>query len=91
MNNTKENEISAVSDKDPIKSNFWSDLFFDIDECNQTKKEAAIQGGNEIKHDLKRIRESIENHQPKEAMEMIDNAIKYYREPLKNELNGGNA
>lgn len=57
---------------------FWSDLFFDIEECGVDKEAASMRAGNEIRDDLQRIEDAIKEHDGKKALAMIDGLKKYY-------------
>lgn len=57
---------------------FWSDFFFDIEECGMDKETAAIKGGNEIRDDLRRIEDAIRSHDGKNALAVIEELKGYY-------------
>ncbi len=57
--------------------NFWSDFFYDIDECGQTREQAVGEAGLIIAKDLIEAQQAIENLEPKKAIELIREIRKY--------------
>lgn len=49
----------------------WDDMFFDIEEGNDTKEIAAMRVGELIKDDLRRIEYAIEALETKKALVFI--------------------
>ena len=52
--------------------NFWSDLFFDMDECGLNREMFAIKAGNCIRDDLRMIEDAIKDHNGKKALFLLE-------------------
>ena len=57
---------------------FWSDFFFDMEECGLDRSTAAFKAGSEIKDDLRRIEDAIRKYEGKKALELIEELKSYY-------------
>lgn len=57
---------------------FWSDAFFDMDECLNTREEFTKDVGREIKNDLDEIKFAIQDMEPKKAIELIKEMQRKY-------------
>jgi len=57
---------------------FWSDLFFDMEECDLTNEKAAEQYGSGICGDFDDIERAIKDFDLKRALILIQKAKKYY-------------
>jgi hypothetical protein len=56
---------------------FWDNIFFDSDNGNSREYVAKL-AGEYISNDLESIRNAILNHEPKKALEIIDESLKIY-------------
>jgi len=50
----------------------WDNLFYDMRECGLNEEGFAMKAGNEIRDDLRRIEDSIRDHDGKKALALID-------------------
>ncbi|MFW6122040.1 MAG: hypothetical protein ACOC80_14250 [Petrotogales bacterium] len=57
---------------------FWDDLFFDMDECGDSREDFVKKASDNIHCDLNKIFDLIEKHEPKKAMEFIEKIKKDY-------------
>lgn len=74
---TKEQATRPVRNLKIMKA-IWSDMFYGIEECNDTNEQATERVGNAIRRELLEIKYDIKDLNPKEAIEKIDEMMKTY-------------
>ena len=54
-----------------IMKPIWSDMFYDIKECNDTEETATMRVSNEIKSEIRNVEDAIRNLEPKKALKIL--------------------
>ena len=57
--------------KEPTMRALWSDAFYDMDECGDTRNDFAEKTGKKIRGELDEIKFAIQDLEPKKAIELI--------------------
>jgi hypothetical protein len=51
----------------------WSNLFYDLENCGDTKEDFAKKAGDDIRSSLSDIERKLKSFETKEALELIKN------------------
>lgn len=58
-------------------TNFWDNLFYDMDECGLTRELMIVKAGAQIREDLRDAEDLIRQLKPLEALEKLAEIKKY--------------